>query len=175
MKSVSRNGQNATGHQDQQVARVRIADVQLAKSPCRLRTLAVGSCVAVILYDRLRKIGCLSHSLLPVPERPSDASSPKFATEAIKLMVDLLRKEGSSPEDLDARLVGGASLFGCFQGHDEIAVGARNVEAARNELARQGIQIVAEDVGGEHGRNIEFNTEDGSVVVRSALLGEKRL
>ena len=44
---------------------VGISAIEVAKAPATLTALALGSCVAVILYDHLAKVGGLAHVLLP--------------------------------------------------------------------------------------------------------------
>ena len=51
-------------------------------------------------------------------------------------------------------------------------MGERNIEATRAALAKLGIPIVAEDVGGEYGRSVRFVAATGAMTVRS-LVGRK--
>ena len=176
MNSVVTNGPSGPGNEGSQDAvKVRIGESRLARTPCRLTTAAIGSCIAVCLYDRARKTGCLCHSLLPSPSDQKGERSARYTTDAILMMVDLLKAEGALPANLEAKLVGGASLFGSFEGSETLSIGVRNAEAARSCLMNLGISIVAEDVGGGYGRSVEFSTEDGVVTVRSARAGERIL
>jgi chemotaxis protein CheD len=47
------------------------------------------------------------------------------------------------------------------------------VAAARQTLDRLGIDLVAEDVGGEHGRSLELRGADGELAIRSANQGRR--
>jgi chemotaxis protein CheD len=58
---------------------------------------------------------------------------------------------------------------------DRIHIGERNVAAARAALARDRIEIVAEDVGGENGRSLHFDLEDGRVRITRRGLGHVEL
>lgn len=71
-----------------------------------------------------------------------------------------------------ARLVGGASMFGELLNSDQQNIGARNIVAARVALRNGGITIVGEDVGGDFGRTVHFEVENGRVCVRSPRRGE---
>lgn len=51
------------------------------------------------------------------------------------------------------------------------SVGDKNVEAVKKELARLNIRIVAEDVGGNFGRTLEFDSASGRLIVRSIQRG----
>ena len=46
-------------------------------------------------------------------------------------------------------------------------VGENNIEAARLNLSENGIAIIAEDVGLNYGRTIEFYAEDGSLMIKA--------
>lgn len=135
--------------------------------PCTVTTV-LGSCVAVCLWDEARRFGGMTHFILP-HEVGNGVSSPRFGNVAIRLVLDGLTGLGSRRRDLRAKLFGGASIHGAASG-SALALGERNVEAARNALERVEIRVVAEDVGGTKGRKIRFETGVGNVWVKT--LGE---
>jgi len=47
-------------------------------------------------------------------------------------------------------------------------VGQRNIVAAREELDKLGVPIVAEEVGGQRGRTVVFETDTGSFSIKTA-------
>jgi chemotaxis protein CheD len=46
-------------------------------------------------------------------------------------------------------------------------IGERNIEAVKRELKRHRVKIVAQDVGGNYGRTIEFYSENGMLSVKT--------
>jgi chemotaxis protein CheD len=135
-----------------------------------LVTLGLGSCVAVALYDPVARAGGLVHLLLPSPSMSRDRSNPaRFAETAIPLLLRELATVGAHRDRLTARLVGGASMFG--PGSGPLAMGERNVAAARQVLAAAHIPVVGEDVLQGHGRSVYFHLGDGRVEVRSVFHG----
>ncbi len=135
-----------------------------------LVTLALGSCVAVILYDPVPKAGALLHLLLPSQAMARDNSNPgRFPETAIPLALAELEAAGAQRERMTAWLVGGASMFG--PGPVALGMGERNVAAARQVLAAEHIPVVGEDVLKRHGRSVHFNLEDGRIEVRSVAHG----
>ncbi|MDY7081049.1 MAG: chemotaxis protein CheD, partial [Halobacteria archaeon] len=52
--------------------------------------------------------------------------------------------------------------------NSEGSVGERNVEAVREKLEDEGIPIVAEDVGGDYGRSVEFDVMTGELMIKTA-------
>ena len=54
-------------------------------------------------------------------------------------------------------------------------IGVRNIKAVKENLYKFNINIVAEDVGGNYGRTIEFNTNTGKLTIRSLGKGTKEI
>ena len=131
-----------------------------------LSALGLGSCVAVVLYDEVSKIGGLAHVMLP---DPSYSSTPervmKFGSTAVPRLVSEMVAAGADPELITALRVGGASMFEELRSPEQPNIGERNVLAARSALVEVGIQVVGEEVGGGHGRSIHFSVQDGRVMV----------
>ncbi len=133
---------------------------------CTVTTI-LGSCVAVCLWDEVRGFAGMTHFILP-HEVGNGLSSPRFGNVAIRLVLESLESLGSGRRGLTAKLFGGAAVHGPPPGGAS-TLGERNVAAARDALARAGIPVVAEDVGGSRGRKIFFETGEGSVWLK--LLG----
>jgi chemotaxis protein CheD len=147
---------------------VKVADQAVASGGETLVTLGLGSCVAIALYDPAARVGGLAHVLLPEPSISRDASNPaKFATTAVPMLIERMREMGARRARLEARLVGGASMFGNLLTSASFNMGERNVLAARAALAAAGVPIRGEEVGGERGRSVRFHLADGRVVVSS--------
>jgi chemotaxis protein CheD len=56
-----------------------------------------------------------------------------------------------------------------------IAMGERNVVAARQALANAHVPLVAEDVRERNGRSVYFHLEDGRIEVRTVAHGSRTL
>lgn len=131
--------------------------------PCSVTTI-LGSCVAVCLWDEVRRFGGMTHFILP-HEVVNGVSSPRFGNVAIRLVLERLVELGSRRTDLRAKIFGGSSIQGA-PAAGAPTLGARNVSVARQALEHAAIPIVAEDVGGTAGRKVRFDTADGSVWVK---------
>jgi chemotaxis protein CheD len=133
-----------------------------ATEPKRLTTI-LGSCVAVTLYSPRRRLGMLSHIVLPKSRNGAD-NPAKYADTAIPYMLSALRCEGVGPKDLIAKVVGGACMFGDNQ---LSKIGDCNIQAAVQALEDAGISISARDAGGNCGRRISFDLATGVINVAS--------
>jgi chemotaxis protein CheD len=133
-----------------------------------LSVLGLGSCVAIVLYDEDARVGGLAHVLLPDPAFSSNSHKRwRFATTAIPQLVKDVVGAGATRERITARIVGGACMFQDLMPNNGPHIGERNIMAARTALRQDGIRIVAEEVGGDFGRSIDFHLADGRVRVSS--------
>ncbi len=146
--------------------RVGISEFAISDVGQRLQSYGLGSCVAVALWDPTSQIGGLAHVMLPHgDDRASNDRKPaKFADTAIRTMLRQMVERGGDYTAVEAKMAGGSDMF-AFESFEE-GVGDRNVAAARAELDRLGVPVVAEDVGGDRGRTVEFDTERGVLTVR---------
>ena len=144
---------------------VHAGDVRLGLPGDELRAV-LGSCVAVTLWHPGKRVGVMSHVLLPrrgASRRPADPieQDGRFAEDALQLMVDRLRDAGVEPCECTCKIFGGAQVFA---GGDS-RVGNANVRALKSLLSRAGVAIVSENVEGTGHRVIRFVVETGEVWV----------
>jgi len=149
---------------------VRVGEWKLGKGAVRLKSYGLGSCVGLVLWDSKNKIGAMAHILLPGPDNQTPRHpGAKFASSAVKNLVEQMSKNGAETKELIAKLVGGANMFpGKFNPEQEIIgknIGERNLRAVKKALKELQIPILAEEVGGERGRTIEFYPQTGKVVI----------
>lgn len=140
-----------------------------------LVTVGLGSCVAITIWDDARRAGALAHVLLPAPPGESEVENrAKYASTAVPALLEALQRRGATGPYV-ATLSGGAGLFGHLLKVRGEHVGARNVVAAREALAQEGIPVIGEDTGGDYGRSVRFDVADGRVTVRSVAKGTRVL
>lgn len=156
--------------------RVKVADCAVGRDDQRLITIGLGSCVAIMLYDEAVRVGGLAHTMLPDETMARDRSNPaKFPSPAVELLLVQMTLLGADIRRIRAKLVGGASMFASLIPAGSIQIGERNVTAARQALRHHGVPIIAEDVGSDHGRSVQFFLEDGRVEIRSLKKGNRVL
>jgi len=149
---------------------VTIGEARVARSGTVLYTLGLGSCIAIVLYDGVERIGGLAHALLPDPGAGRSKGPPaRYASTAVETLIELMEGAGASRRRLRAKLAGGASMFEKLLTEGGRQLGARNVEAARTALARAGVPVDNEDTGGTYGRSVYLHIDEGRCVVSSVL------
>ncbi len=154
---------------------VNVGDAAVLQATGVLSSLGLGSCIALVLYDRATRIGGLAHILLPheaLSRVPGKAS--KYATTAVAYLLGQMREVGALARP-EARLVGGASMFANLLKGGGINMGERNVIATRRALASASVPIIGEAVGGDFGRSVFLDIATGQLRVTSIQHAERLL
>ena len=142
-----------------------IADYKITKAPNSLITVGLGSCVGIALYNQKKNLGSLLHIMLPDSSNFKDKSKwEKFADLAIPKVVDEIA--GGQPDELVAKIAGGASLFNFNSQSKSLQIGKRNIEMVKHTLEELEIPILGEHVGGDSGRTMMVDLESFDVTVR---------
>jgi chemotaxis protein CheD len=144
---------------------VGIADLKIASDKDILRTI-LGSCIGICLYDSASRIGGLSHIMLPVM-RSETSSRKKYADTAIPMLAEEMKKAGADLRRVTAKIVGGATMFNLSERSVMTEIGKNNIVKVKEVLKGMGIEIIAEDTGGDYGRTIDFYLQNGSVKIKS--------
>ncbi len=155
---------------------VGMGEIKVTGSPCLLKAVGIGSCVAVALYDGEAGMGGLAHIVLPCIEEAYGKAHPaKIADVAIGMMIDDMKGRGVQIQNIKAKIFGGANMFPeIISSDDTMDIGKKNILAVRDELKNHNIRITAEEVGGNVGRTVLFSTGDGSVEIKTAHLGWRK-
>jgi chemotaxis protein CheD len=132
-----------------------------AAQPTAVTTI-LGSCVAICLWDPSLGVGGINHYLLPHWAGGAE-SSPRFGNVAFSRLMERLRALGAQPQNLQAKVFGGACVVEAFRGQH---LGSKNVEVARRLLQEAGIPVVQEDVGGRKARKLVFHVDDGATAIK---------
>lgn len=156
--------------------KVGIADLKVATAPEKISTSALGSCVAIMLFDPINKVGGMAHIMLPSATFSKIQSNPaKFADTAVPIMLEQMKELGAAQINIFAKIVGGAQMFANILSEPLGNIGQRNVLAAKEALAKEKIMLRGEDTGGDCGKSVEFNLQNGEVTVRSIKYGVRKL
>lgn len=146
---------------------VGISDCGFSADPeASLITYALGSCIAVAVYDPARKAGALLHIILPESQlNPEKARQNPwmFADTGIPKLFERFASMGGDRRRAIVRLAGGSQVMdqnGVFN------IGKRNHLAVKKMLWQVGVLIQAEAVGGEVSRTVRLELDRGGFYVR---------
>ena len=129
----------------------------------------LGSCIAACIYEPEARVGGLNHFLLPLGKVGEPAAAAmRYGAFAMERLINEILKNGGVRRNLKAKIFGGGRLLG-----RQADVGGENIAFARSYLHDEGLTIVAEDVGGDFARKLEFYPADGRARVKK-LVGDRR-
>jgi chemotaxis protein CheD len=149
---------------------VGIGELAVSSSPDDIIvTHALGSCIAVCLWDPAVRVGGLLHFLLPEAKLNLDRARKQpatFADTGISLLFQTAYTRGVDKRRCVVHLIGGAEVAG-LQGIGALNVGKRNLLMARQILWANGVMVAGESTGGTIPRTVALRASDGFVEVRS--------
>ncbi|GCD09040.1 chemotaxis protein CheD [Clostridium tagluense] len=152
--------------------KVGIADLNVAFSPNKLITVGLGSCIGIAIYDKAIGIGGLAHIMLPDSSQFNKITNEiKFADLAIPILVEKMIKKGAKLRNMRAKIAGGASMFNFPDKSIIMDIGNRNGIAVKSALKNLSIPILSEDIGGNKGRTLIFDTTSGALSIRTVGMG----
>lgn len=137
-----------------------------------LVTYALGSCVAVVIFDPVLKIGGLLHYMLPdstLDEEKARRRPCMFADTGIPLLFQKAYQLGAVRARLEVAVLGGAQVM---DSSETFNIGRRNHLASRKIFWKAGILVRAEDVGGTQSRTVRLEMQSGRIAVRRGLTEE---
>lgn len=133
-----------------------------------IKTYALGSCVALIIYDKVNRIGGMIHIALPDSEinrEKAEKMPAYFADTGLPLLFQKMNENGAKRSSSWIKLAGGASVIKSCESFD---IGKRNILAVRKILWNKKLGIAKEDVGGDYSRTVSLNIEDGTVTISNS-------
>jgi len=164
-----------------QIININMGEMAVGRNGIHIKTGGIGSCIVVVLYDNVAKVGGMAHAMLPKRKKKpanaavngwnlvnTDETAAKYADESVDVLIREIGKIGGRKERLKAKLVGGAKMFKVLSG-DDYGIGYQNIEAAKKRLQEVGIPVESEETGGTVGRIAELDLENGLVDVSTKM------
>jgi chemotaxis protein CheD len=139
----------------------------------------LGSCVAIMFYDKDKKVKAMNHFLLPDTDNSNE--DMKYGLYSVEAMLNEMYKLGCSKDNMAAKISGGADIMNISSVSKSI--GHRNVEFAHTFCRAEGFRIISDHTRGNEGRVIlignHFETfiknVDNTNTSREVANEEKRL
>jgi len=131
-----------------------------------ISTYALGSCIGVVAYDPFVSVGGILHIMLPDSTLSPDkaVSQPSmFADSGWNSFWQAMISLRAEKRRVKIIMAGGASVL---SRSDIFKIGERNAAAIRGILQREGIPVVAEEIGGLNNRTLHLALKTGSVEIK---------
>jgi len=153
-----------------EIITVNMGEYRVSKNPNMFKTI-LGSCVGVIIYDKVNKIGGLAHVYLPrsmdYKKNPKKNNyNLKYADILIPHMIRELVRNNGQKRYFISYIIGGATLFN-VKPNSVIDIGRKNLEIVREILRTEKITFFELHVGGKTGRKVIFNLSNGDISIKN--------
>lgn len=146
---------------------VGIAEFAVSNNPSViLTTYSLGSCLGIALYDHGIRAGGLLHTMLPDSKLdPFKAARQPgmFVDTGFRALLNGLLEMNADRARMKVYVVGGAQIM---DGAGFFSIGQKNYAALAGLLAKEGLSIYAEHVGGMVNRTMHLNVETGGVSLK---------
>lgn len=140
-----------------------------------LITYALGSCIAVVVYDDRIKVGGMLHFMLDnslLNPRKAREKPAMFADTGIPLLFKSCYKYGAEKRHMSVKIIGGA---GVLNDNRFFKIGKQNITAVKKMFWKNNVIIDGEDIGGNFNRTVELHIATGKVIVRNSKKYERVL
>lgn len=148
---------------------VGVADLAVSSDPAGvLITYALGSCIAVSVYDPFAKVGGMLHYMLPdAPthsrKAPEDVNPYMYVSTGLPILFAKILELGGKKSRLIICAAGGAEVMS--QGK-MFAIGKRNRTMLRKLFWKDNTILAAEDTGGTVARTMSLDMANGVVKLK---------
>ena len=155
---------------------VGVGEMSVSDNPSiTLSTYALGSCVAVVAYDPLVKVGGMLHMMLPESKiSPSKAAvqPAMFVDTGLPLLFNALANLKTERRRIRIFVAGGASVR-CSD--DSFRIGERNVRVTADFLSLQGYVVRQTAVGSTINRTVHLNIATGEITLKTPITNDSFL
>ncbi len=146
---------------------VYVGDMKTGEEEDVLVTHALGSCLGLMVYDPVARVGGLLHAMLPLSSinpQKARANPYMFVDTGVPMLFKTLYGLGGQK----SRLVVKAAGCGKPLGNDEMfKIGERNYTVLKKLLWKNNVLLEAEDVGGTASRTVHFELSTGRTTISS--------
>lgn len=156
---------------------VGVGELAVSKTPGdEIKTMALGSCVAIIMLDPINRIVGLLHVALPdssINEEKSRDRPGMFADSGIPALLKEMARFGYKQGGrLIVKLAGGATIM---DPKSTFNIGKRNILAIKKMLWKYRLGAVGEDLGENYSRTVSIDVSSGRIIVSSPGRGQWKL
>lgn len=131
-------------------------------------TYALGSCIGIVVFDPVAKVGGMLHYMLPesaLDQNKARENPAMFADTGIPLLFKSCYKLGAEKKRMLIKAAGGASIL---DDTNFFRIGQKNVMAMRKIFWKNNVMIDREDTGLNYNRTVRLEMSTGKVFVRSS-------
>ena len=151
---------------------VAVGDMKIGRDADLIVTHALGSCLGLIVYDPVGKVGGLLHAMLPLSKinpAKAEANPYMFVDTGVPALFMALYEIGGQKSRMVIKAAGCGNPLGK---NEMFKIGERNYAVLKKLLWKNNILLETEDVGGTVSRTVHLDIATGQTVISSN--GQKR-
>ena len=148
---------------------VGISDIKISNNPNEtIVTYALGSCIGIVVYDPVAKVGGMLHYMLPdstLDAKKARDNPAMFADTGIPSLFKACYSLGAEKKRMIVKVAGGASIL---DDTNFFRIGQKNIMAMRKIFWKNNVMINAEDTGANHNRMVRLEMTSGKTYVKTS-------
>jgi len=155
---------------------VGVADMKVSSNPVdSIITYSLGSCIGVVIYDPVVRVGGILHYMLPessINKEKALKMPYMFADRGIPGLFKTAYKLGAVKQRIKVYVAGGAEILdqkGFFN------IGKRNYMALKKMFFKNNMMIYKQDVGGNVNRTVKIEIATGDIYVKTSGSKETKI
>jgi len=151
---------------------VAVGDMKIGRGDDLIVTHALGSCLGLVVYDPVQRVGGLLHAMLPLSKinpAKAEANPYMFVDTGVPALFKALYDIGGQKSRMIIKAAGCGNPLGK---NEMFKIGERNHTVLKKLLWKNNVLLESEDVGGTASRTVHFEVATGQTVISSK--GQKR-
>jgi chemotaxis protein CheD len=144
-----------------------VGDMKVGRGADLLVTHALGSCLGLMVYDPVAKVGGLLHAMLPlskINQQKAAANPFMFVDTGVPALFKTLYGLGGQKRQMIVKAAGCGNPIGK---EEMFKIGERNYTMLKKLLWKNDVLLAADDVGGTKSRTVHFDLATGQILISS--------
>ena len=138
---------------------VNTGEVKGSDGSAILRSIAIGSCIAVVAYSFRARAGAIAHIMLPGRARDKTKEKTRYAEDAVDVLIGIMEGFGVVHEDVEVCLVGAGNVL---EKKDD-TICQSNIDSVIEIMKDKNIPVRASVLGGVKRKSVVMDVEYGKV------------
>jgi len=144
---------------------IDVGDMKVGRDGDMLVTHALGSCLGLMVYDPVARIGGLLHAMLPlskINQQKAITNPFMFVDTGVPALFKTLYELGGQKKQMIVKAAGCGNPIGKIE---MFKIGERNYTVLKKLLWKNNVLLAANDVAGTDSRTVHFDLSTGQTII----------
>ena len=147
---------------------VNTGEVKGSSESAILRSIAIGSCIAVVAYSFRDRTGAIAHVMLPGRARGTTTEKTRYAADGIEELLAIMEGFGVDRGDIEICLVGAGNVLE----KEDDTICQSNIDSVSEIMKEKNIPVRASVLGGIKRKSVIMDVASGKVTYTEGDGGE---